>query len=369
MAKYNIVAYFLWLTMGWFGAHHFYLGRDHQGILWITSFGGLFGIGWFRDFYKIMSYVKEENGDQEFLYQLTRRMRQTKRPSVWRNIYRVVGQVMFGYFYRSLVSSSLPEEYSEGKVIQVLLLPLGTAFGTYMVSNIGSIKSSWKYSLLGAYVGEIGFGHAHLLLEESHSSLAVSISMVFSTFAWQYSRKPRGVNVIRGRGCCKRLVIWTSCVILFGSLLCSSIYFNGSVTTEEGETVRIREAMNNFFKSNYWKELKASFWKSAKEIWEEYRRGGWEGARERVIILSDIQGESRSRLILGVDANATMQEIKSRYRALAKEWHPDIHQGESAEAKVMVQEKFMEIKDAYETLQAIIKKREGRRSKTSRPHD
>ena len=45
MAKYTIVAYLLWLLLGWTGAHHFYLRRDRQGLLWLTSVGGVFFTG------------------------------------------------------------------------------------------------------------------------------------------------------------------------------------------------------------------------------------------------------------------------------------------------------------------------------------
>ena len=44
-SKSNLVAYLLWLFLGWAGIHHFYLRRYRQGVLWLTSFGGLFGIG------------------------------------------------------------------------------------------------------------------------------------------------------------------------------------------------------------------------------------------------------------------------------------------------------------------------------------
>ena len=45
MDKFNLIAYLLWLIGGWVGLHHFYMGRDRQGVLWLTSFGGLFGLG------------------------------------------------------------------------------------------------------------------------------------------------------------------------------------------------------------------------------------------------------------------------------------------------------------------------------------
>ncbi len=49
--------------------------------------------------------------------------------------------------------------------------------------------------------------------------------------------------------------------------------------------------------------------------------------------------------ILGVDKNATQSEIKSAYRKLVKEYHPDLHPGDEACAT-----KFKEINEANETL-------------------
>ncbi len=45
---------------------------------------------------------------------------------------------------------------------------------------------------------------------------------------------------------------------------------------------------------------------------------------------------------LGVDKNASADEIKSAYRKLAKQYHPDLHPGDNAAA-----EKFKEINEAY----------------------
>ena len=49
--------------------------------------------------------------------------------------------------------------------------------------------------------------------------------------------------------------------------------------------------------------------------------------------------------VLGVAKNATEEEIKSAYRKLAKQYHPDLHPGDAAAA-----EKFKEINEANETL-------------------
>ncbi len=49
--------------------------------------------------------------------------------------------------------------------------------------------------------------------------------------------------------------------------------------------------------------------------------------------------------ILGVDKGASQEEIKSAYRKLAKQYHPDLHPNDEECAK-----KFKEVNEAYETL-------------------
>ena len=55
------VTYLLWLLGGWLGLHHFYLGRDKQALVWWCLPGGYFGLGWFRDLWRIPEYVREAN--------------------------------------------------------------------------------------------------------------------------------------------------------------------------------------------------------------------------------------------------------------------------------------------------------------------
>ncbi|OMO69239.1 hypothetical protein CCACVL1_19587 [Corchorus capsularis] len=57
--------------------------------------------------------------------------------------------------------------------------------------------------------------------------------------------------------------------------------------------------------------------------------------------------------ILGVPENATQNEIKKAYHALAKKYHPDANKNNPSAKR-----KFQEIRDAYETLQNPEKRRE-----------
>jgi DnaJ-class molecular chaperone len=58
------------------------------------------------------------------------------------------------------------------------------------------------------------------------------------------------------------------------------------------------------------------------------------------------------RKILGVDKNAELQELKTVYRSLMKNWHPDKFT-ESAESKLEAEEKSKSIIEAYHFLVSI----------------
>ena len=57
--------------------------------------------------------------------------------------------------------------------------------------------------------------------------------------------------------------------------------------------------------------------------------------------------------ILGVDKNASDEEIKKAYRKMAKKWHPDANPDNRKEAE----EKFKEVGEAYSTLSDPQKRR------------
>ena len=56
--------------------------------------------------------------------------------------------------------------------------------------------------------------------------------------------------------------------------------------------------------------------------------------------------------LLGIDKDSTEEEIKLAYRKLAKKYHPDLNKTDP-----LAKEKFIEIKEAYDTLIDPIKRK------------
>ncbi|MCP2504036.1 MAG: TM2 domain-containing protein [Candidatus Poseidoniaceae archaeon] len=58
--KDTLVAYLLWLFLGFFGAHRFYLNNIGLGFVYLFTFG-IFGFGWIIDLFLIPDLVRRQN--------------------------------------------------------------------------------------------------------------------------------------------------------------------------------------------------------------------------------------------------------------------------------------------------------------------
>ena len=133
----------------------------------------------------------------------------------------------------------------------------------------------------------------------------------------------------------------------------SFVYFNAEVYIEEtDQTVKVRDLFHDFLRSPAWEEMK----ELATQAWRVLWSTGWDTEHLWRLLqegLLDAQLQ-RSMDVFGFEEHSaiTIEQVKMRYRKLAKEWHPDRH---PAENKAAAQEKFIEIQRAHETLQKWIK--------------
>lgn len=341
--KSLFLTYVIWLICGWLGLHHFYLGRDIQAFIWWSTIGGFFGLGWFRDLWRIPEYVDDANDQPYFVEEFKRKIRYRKEPSF--SVTRFSGQMLVGYFYGILVRLAIPED---AKWLPSILVPLGVSVGVYLVGNIGRERGDFKYPLTGAYISNI------ILTFLSGEEAGCMYVALIAAISFQYYREFRKDKP--KRTLCKRLQYLAVGVIVICCLWSSFLYFNAQVTTEDGETVKLRDAVNHFFQSPVWLEFKEVFW----GLYQEGQRNGWDSFYDDFVKALDPRGEKNAYRVLGLTEDATQEEIKRRYKKLAVKWHPDRHTDDKEEA----QQKFMEIQEAYEILSNIKTRRAAKNSRT-----
>lgn len=339
------VAYFLWLFFGVLGLHHVYLGRDRQAFIWWSTFGGIFWLGWFRDMWRIPSYVDDANEESYFMEILTRKMKHRKEPPF--NVVRFAGEMIVGYFYGILVRLAIPQEAP--KSVVALMVVFGIAVGIHLVGNIGRERGSFRYPFVTCFISYLILT---FLTGEEASYMYCSL---FGSMAFNYYREYRH-KVDKPKGACKRM----AALVLSGMVVCSLwgsfLYFNASITTEDGETIKLRDSVNHFFKSPAWLEFKGTFW----GIYEEAQKQGWRNVYDEFVKSLDPKGESNAFKVLGLPDNATEAEIRKKYKKLAVKWHPD----RNKDNKEKAQQKFIEIQQAYEVLSTVMSKRKMRNERS-----
>ncbi|CAG7836638.1 unnamed protein product [Allacma fusca] len=319
MAKSVLVAYFLWFTGGWFGLHHFYLGRDRQAFVWWCLFAGYGGVGWLGDMFRIPKYVGEANMDEKYIESITERMRKTAKPPF--SFYRFIGQIVFGNLLAWVTYRAVPEEPVYGYSLMWLhiLIPLGSAIGAHTVGNIGREKAA----------------------------------LVFRRYV-EWNREPP-----KRRSLYKRITILGSCGMIYLSLWGSFLYFNMEMTNEHGEQIKFRESFYNLLKSPLWKELADSLGK----LWQYYRIHGWKSLWNEILGQLDPMGERNALSVLDLPSSASQEEITQRWRQLSRKYHPD--KFPDPEEKAAAQAKFMEIKEAYDKISVINSKRKRKSSRST----
>ena len=288
--------------------------------------------------------MDDANDEPYYVEELKRKIRLRKEPAF--SVTRFAGQMLVGYFYGILVRLAIPEE---AKWLPSLLVPLGVAVGVYLVGNVGRERGDFKYPLSGSYIANIAL--TYLTGDEAGCMYVALIAAIcFQNHREFRKHKPQKKTL------CKRLQYLAVSGLVISCLWSSFLYFNAQVTTEDGETVKLRDAVNHFFQSPVWLEFKAVFW----GLYEEGQKNGWDNFYEEFVKALDPRGEKNAYRVLGLTEDATQEEIKRRYKKLAVKWHPDRNPDNKEEA----QQKFMAIQEAYEILSSIKTRRAAKNSRT-----
>ncbi|XP_011313940.1 dnaJ homolog subfamily C member 22 [Fopius arisanus] len=349
--KSNFVAYFLWMFGGFFGAHHLYLERIDHAIVWATTMGGYFGIGCFRDMWRIPTYVKDANEDPNYIEIWKIIVRQNRKPPF--STARFIGALATGHLWGELVRCAIPEDEMYGINFKPLLyiVPAVIAVGVWVVGNIGREQGSIWLSLMTAYMM---YPLLYYIGDESTwvNIVAVITALAFDTFSKEWRLKPKKRHSVT-----RSLAVYTISVIIFWSLLTSYFYFNATLTDSEGEEIKVTEAVKHFFTSPIWLDLKVTL----GATWEQAKNQGFWATWRQLVDLSDPRGEINAYRVLDLSTTASESEITAKWRTLSKEHHPDKVKGNEDEKKA-AQERFMEIQQAYE----ILSKKKTRRQRKNR---
>lgn len=332
MAKKSLcVTYILWLLLGWFGVHHFYLGRDRHAFAWWSTFGGIFTLGWIRDIWRIPIYVADANEDATYIDELTTLMRTRRFPQF--KIIRFLGQLLVGYFYGSLVKLALPVDELPILLVDALVC-FGISCGVHLVGNIGRHQGRFFNPFIVTLL--CNFFVRYYIGDHVSGFICTFVSSMTFSYFREYRR------VYKKRTLCKRMTIFSSCMFIIFALWLSFFYFNAEVTIDNGETIKVRDSVNHFFKSRAWMEFKDTMW----ELYEHGKQHGWKNLYNEFVKALDPKGEANARKVLEVDQSASVDEIKKVYKKLVRKWHPDKHK----ENKEAAQQRFMVIQNAYDIL-------------------
>jgi len=335
------MAYLLWALGGWFGLHHFYLGRDRQALVWWFLPGGYFGLGWIRDMWRIPEYVKESNRESGWWTLEEEKMRRTERPP-WK-MARWGGMLVVGNMLGMLPSMAVPNKDEIGydlSLIGTLLTPLGCALGIWLVGNIGRWEGGLKRPLLGCYL---------TLPAYLYGWSVVSWTTIIGAYAFKREWK-KGPSKSE-KPIWLRLGVLAICGALYLSMWGSYLYFNAEIVNN-GDRIKLRDALGNFLKSPAVQE----FGRTLKLLWQQMLTNGFWSTWSQLVDSLDPFGEKNALRELGLAKGASQEEIRTKYRELSKVHHPDKVKG-SPEEKQAAQEKFVAIQQAYEKLSTLKKQR------------
>lgn len=343
--KSVLVTYIFWLIGGIFGLHHLYLRRDHQAFLYWSTLGGYFGVGWLHDIMTIPAMVREANLDPRFQDEFNRKLFMERKPSF--STTRFLSAVVISYIYGQVAMIAIPEDAVNGVNLMHLhwIIPFFMAAGVWIVGNVGRERGTFTHCLLAAYlVYPIRFW----LYDETYWTLATicASALAFETFSKQWR-----VEAPRKKSKKARAVPLVLAVLVYLALLSSYFYFNGKVADADGNEVPIQEAIQNFLNSPWWTDL--------KDTWDETLRfakhNGWAETWKQIVDQLDVGGEQNAYKVLGLSMTATQAEVKTKWRRMSLENHPDKIKDDSL--RKAAEQRFMEIQQAYEVLSKTKNKR------------
>lgn len=342
--KSLVIAYLCWAVGGFFGLHHFYLRRDKHAFITFSTLGGYFTLGMIRDLWRLPEYVKDANNDLEYVEWLYTQMKSYNRPPS--SIVRQSGLMMVGNLFAYLVEYAIPKELLHDNLVILLkfiLIPFASAFGVWLVGNVGRHQGSIKKPLAAAYLAAV----PSVLMNIPHGSFStLAATVVFNRYSKEWRiKRPKPTSLI------KRIAIFTLCLIIYLSLWSSWLYFGCTIEDPEtSEPIKCRVAIENFINSPAYTNFSEAIWM----LIEHVRHQGIMGLWKEIMQEFDVSGKTTALTTLGLQDDASPQEILAQYKKLSREYHPDREKDESKKAEK--HEKFIQVQEAFRKLESTVKR-------------
>jgi len=218
---------------------------------------------------------------------------------------------------------------------------LGIAVGVWAVGSVGREQAPfWKVLASSTCVA---LGQAATSGECTTLYPTVAATIV----AWNYRSHRTGASLGQRSGLFKRMMV-AGLVAATITVLLSAATVNAlqDVTVEvDGENITLKEALRNVLKSPEFSKLMQSIW----DLYRDVQEKGWDEAFKDLLETLDVDGETHSYKVLGLESGCTLDEVKKAYRKLARLHHPD---------KGGDQAKMVEVTEAYDTLKKVFARRE-----------
>eukprot|EP00928_Gymnodinium_smaydae_P026281 TRINITY_DN20692_c0_g2_i1.p1 TRINITY_DN20692_c0_g2~~TRINITY_DN20692_c0_g2_i1.p1 ORF type:complete len:331 (+),score=66.26 TRINITY_DN20692_c0_g2_i1:88-1080(+) len=325
-----LIAYACLLCGGWFGLHHLYLGRTYHTILVaITPLTA--GLYLLRDFWRLPAYVAACSDAPKERELLEAQMKYSKVPP-WSTL-RLLAMHYAGNCLwltgNCLGAESFPSGYF------TLTSSVGAALGVWLAGNACTHQAGPLLPAVAvAVVAGVGAG--------SYQSVAATVAFQW-TRRWEPEHKKRQPSR------------WTAIfyILLFWSVTLYGFYEHGEVTvqTENGpEKHKLKDSIGHILKGIRMEDFQDGF-----REFNFGNSGSWESFTQRL----DVQGERRALRTLEMEdfigKRYTENDVKRKYKELAKKWHPDhvpLEQKQEAEAKMQ------DINVAKDLLDKLRKERE-----------
>lgn len=370
MAVTKCAAYLWWMVGGIFGWHYLYVGEPQLALVYAQSLG-LFGIGWVLDFFKVPRLVREANApstaadikDGKARFQLGR-LAQAYFVA-W--LYAAATNLLFAWY----VEDVRYIDNHAGRYVAYGALCFAAALGAWLIGTIGYQTTSFLLVLLCACAG-VAFRDA----QQGEWTTVTTVACVSAIAAAFFRRPATDVPLVkptdkvvhkgvlkpvaqavadkRKAGCCGRVWrLWKfgaavgTFYTVAGTGLFLNLELNVDATGKHSDSGIFKEKIGLYL----WKQ-RAEIVHTMKDVYGElhkyYNMRGWEGMKADFF---EHVWKENDYTVLGLSEDAPLSDVKSAYRKMARELHPDRLPADLPDKEKQEKvERFRKVHAAYERI-------------------